>query len=103
MSEEVNIVFDVNLHSACIDKKNFRWFSRFFGGFPKAHWPDAQEVTFYHLGAPVSIYHLYPFYHLGALVSIFCEVCKRWERLTGDDTLWKRLDLGLAAVPQGCS
>ena len=28
-------------------------------------------------------------------------VCKRWERLTGDDTLWKRLDLGLAAVPAG--
>jgi len=29
------------------------------------------------------------------------RVCKRWERLTGDDTLWKRLDLGLAAVPAG--
>jgi len=29
------------------------------------------------------------------------RVCKRWERLTGDDTLWKRLDLGLAAVPPG--
>ena len=28
-------------------------------------------------------------------------VCKRWERLTGDDTLWKRLDLGLASVPAG--
>ena len=30
-----------------------------------------------------------------------CVVCKRWDRLTGDDTLWKRLDLGLAAVPAG--
>ena len=53
MSEEVNLVFDVNLHA--LIKKNFRWFSRFFGGFPKARWPDVQEVTFYHLGAPVSI------------------------------------------------
>ena len=30
-----------------------------------------------------------------------CAVCKRWEQLTGDDTLWKRLDLGLTAVYAG--
>ena len=34
-------------------------------------------------------------------IKTSCAVCKRWDRLTGDDTLWKRLDLGLAAVPAG--
>lgn len=29
------------------------------------------------------------------------RVCKRWLRLTADETLWRRLDLGLATVPPG--
>jgi len=29
------------------------------------------------------------------------RVCKRWLRLTADETLWKRLDLGLAKVTPG--
>ncbi len=28
-------------------------------------------------------------------------VCKRWYRLSQDDSLWKRLDLGLRTVPPG--
>ena len=42
-----------------------------------------------------------PFYILIYIPKPPVVVCKRWERLTGDDTLWKRLDLGLAAVPAG--
>ena len=42
-----------------------------------------------------------PFYILIYIPKPPVAVCKRWERLTGDDTLWKRLDLGLAAVPAG--
>jgi hypothetical protein len=28
-------------------------------------------------------------------------VCKRWYRLSQDDSLWKRLDLGVRTVPPG--
>ena len=33
--------------------------------------------------------------------SFFCAVCKRWLRLSQDESLWRRLDLGLATVPAG--
>ena len=28
-------------------------------------------------------------------------MCKRWLRLSQDESLWRRLDLGLATVPAG--
>ena len=32
---------------------------------------------------------------------VYFLVCKRWWRLSGDESLWRRLDLGLATVPPG--
>jgi len=38
--------------------------------------------------------------HKGTLARC-ALVCKRWWRLSGDESLWRRLDLGLATVPPG--
>lgn len=38
--------------------------------------------------------------HKGTLARC-ALVCKRWYRLSGDESLWRRLDLGLATVPPG--
>ena len=37
--------------------------------------------------------------HIIFLFSL--SVCKRWLRLSQDESLWRRLDLGLATVPAG--
>ena len=38
----------------------------------------------------------------GALLTpVMLSVCKRWCRVTQDETLWRRLDLGVSTVPPG--
>ena len=60
-------------------------------------------------------YGLYPYVHrLPAEVALnvfkwlpkcslakCARVCKRWNRLTQDESLWRRLDRGLTTVPAG--
>jgi len=46
------------------------------------------------------VLHVFKWLHKGTLAR--CSlVCKRWFRLSIDESLWRRLDLGLATVPPG--
>ena len=88
-----------------------RLFSPFFVGSPKAPLQDAHEVLWSIImshNAPglsvpknIWVWDKIPLSYWFKNKRLPAAVCKRWERLTGDDTLWKRLDLGLASVPAG--
>ena len=87
-------------------QKLFSWCSN---GFPSAPWPSQPEVSLLRLSRTCSweygnfsakkLIKYFPFILI--LYSFSLSVCKRWLRLSQDESLWRRLDLGLATVPAG--
>jgi hypothetical protein len=63
--------------------------------------PDPQHWILGTFGTPSL--RTVPYYRSSVIFKfVRCAlVCKRWYRLSQDDSLWKRLDLGVRTVPPG--